>query len=277
MKYIKIGKIKITTRTKSGYLLSALPNTTVGTMKYKKTEYIDTDGAEYTEMLYQPRTLTVNGYIMARSNSEYRNHKKILLRELNSKELQAMEFFDGEDKYIAKVFVDGTVNIGKEINRMVAPFSFNLIIPDFFFKAKNATVQALYSRKDLIKGSFDIPKEGLVFTLRTNKAVILNNGGVETYPMLKLKCVEEKTEKGVEIHNNTTGEYIKLNYQLTVGEVVSIDCEHIAVNSSINGNIINTVTPDSTFFRYKKGNTEVEVKTNGVTVMSSFNELYTGV
>lgn len=277
MKYIKIGKIKITTRTQNGFLLSILPNTTAGTMKYKKTEYIETDGATYTEMLYQPRNMTINGHITSRSNSELINYKKLLLREINSKELQEMEYFDGKNKYIASVLVDGTVNVGKEIGKTVVPFSFNIIIPSFYFKAKNTTKQKLYGRENLIEGSFEIPEEGIMFTRRINKATIINNGGVEVPPFFELKCVEEKTERGIEIYNNTSGEYIKLNYQPAVDETINIDCENITVVSSLNGNIINTVTPDSTFFKYKKGTTEVEIKTHGVMVVSSFNELYTGV
>ena len=277
MKYIKIGNVYMSTRTKSGFLLSVLPNTSAGTMKYKKTEYIDTDGAEYSEMLYQPRTMAINGYIMANSNSELREHRKKLLNDINSKELQEMEYFDGKNKYTASVLVDGTVNIGKVINNIVAPFSFNLIIPGFYFKAEQPTIQKLYEREDLIKGTFEIPEEGIMFTKRTNRAHIKNNGGVAVHPLLELKCVEEKTENGIEIYNNTTGEYIKLNYQPTAGEAITVDCENITVISSLNGNIISTVTPDSTFFKYKKGTTEVEVKTHGVTVTSSFKELYTGV
>lgn len=277
MKYIKIGTIKITTRTKSGFLLSVLPNTTAGTMKYKKTEYIDTDGAEYSEMLYQPRMMTVNGYIMARSNSELREYRKNLLNELNSKEMQKMEYFDGKNKYTATVLIDGTVNIGKAINNIVAPFLFNIIIPGFYFKAEEITTHRLYAREDLIKGTFEIPEEGIMFTKRKNSATVKNNGGVAVYPLFELKCVEEKTEKGIEIHNITTDEYIKLDYQPSVGETITIDCENITVVSSINGNIIRTVTPDSTFFKYKKGNTDVEIRTHGVMITSSFNELYTGV
>lgn len=277
MKYLKIGNVYLSTRTKSGFLLSVLPNTSVGTMKYKKTEYIDTDGAEFSEVLYQPRTMTINGYIMANSNRELREHRKKLLNELNSKEMQEMEYFDGENKYTASVLVDGTVNIGKELNKRVAPFSVNIIVPDFYFKAEKPIVQKLYEREDLIQGTFEIPEEGIMFTKRINKAEIKNNGGVAVHPLFELKCVEEKTEKGIEIYNNTTDEYIKLNYQPTVGETISIDCEKITVISSLNGNIISTVTPDSTFFKYKKGTTEIEIKTHGVTVTSSFKELYTGV
>lgn len=277
MKYIKIGNVYMSTRTKSGFLLSVLPNTSVGTMKYKKTEYIETDGAEFSEMLYQPRAMTINGYIMANSNSELREHRKKILNELNTKELQKMEYFDGRNKYTASVLVDGTVNIGKVINNIVAPFSFNLIIPGFYFKAEKPTIQKLYEREDLVKGTFEIPEEGIMFTKRTNRAYIKNKGGVAVHPLLELKCVEEKTEKGIEIYNNTTGEYIKLNYQPTAGEAITVDCENITVISSLNGNIISTVTPDSTFFKYIKGTTEVEIKTHGVTVTSSFKELYTGV
>lgn len=113
---------------------------------------------------------------------------------------------------------------------------------------------SVFRRQDMIYGEYTLP---MVFTIRTNDADILVAGDIETEPVFTIYNTNsdevslQDTEYGIEIRNETTGKFIKLNYHTTDGETITIDIPNAEITSSVQtednnyGNLLNFLSNDT--------------------------------
>jgi len=273
MKYIKIGNIRITTRSREGYLLTAAPDTSSGDVQTNVINYAGCDGEEIKDIYFKSRSFSVEGYIFSNSERGYHMLRRKLIHELIPKKEYELEYYDGSNTYKAVAVLDGNVTFGRVIGRKNGSFLLNVTIPGFYFKSKKRTFVKVYQRQNLITGSFTLPA---VFTTRVSEATVLNKGDVPAFPVFTLSCISVEGN-AISITNDTTNEKILLNYTPTVGEVITIDCENFKIESNINGNIIKHLSADSVFFLIGTGNVSLSCQTHGVLVSVELFERYSGV
>lgn len=273
MKYIKIGDIKMTTRSSNGYLLTAAPDTSSGDVQANVINYAGCDGEEIKDIYFKSRSFSIEGYILSHSEQGYQLLRRKLIHELIPKKEYELEYYDGGDTYKAMVFIDGNVTFGRVVGRKNGSFLLNVTIPGFYFKSKKSVFTEVYQRRDLITGNFTLPT---VFTERRSTTNVSNKGDVPAFPVFTLSCISVE-ENQISITNDTTNEKIILNYTPTVGEKIIIDCENFKIESSIKGNIIKYLSADSVFFLIGTGNVRLSCQTNGVGISVEFFERYSGV
>lgn len=104
-----------------------------------------------------------------------------------------------------------------------------------------------------------------VSTQRTNIAGVLNRGGVNVYPVIKIynNTLDSTTgtSSGVEIKNNTTGAIIEIVRDMKPGENITVDLPNRTIFSSIDGSIINYISDNTVLssFYLIPGNNNVEI------------------
>lgn len=122
---------------------------------------------------------------------------------------------------------------------------------DPYFESAEPTDCALYSREDLISGSFTLP---CVFTKRITDCVVCNNGDVRSEPVFTIMCKtvgENAQQHGFSIQNHTTGHGIKLEYDLSNNEMITIDIakrqivSNLQTEDNYDGNLIYYLSEDS--------------------------------
>ncbi len=273
MKYIEIDGIRLTTRTGHGYLLTTAPNTTSASGNFNKAEYTDTDGADYKEFFYNERSFNISGYILCDTERGYYELRRKLISSLSPKTHHKLVYYNGFEKFTADIIIDRGVTFGKVIKKTNSAFSIPVIIPDFYFNSGREFKKDVFKRESLVKGTFTLP---CIFTQRTNRAEVYNYGDASAVPVFELICFGT-SDGNIEIHNETTNEFLKLDYTPTEGEIITIDCKSFEAESSINGNIIKHITADSVFFDLPEGKSAVSCPTYGVSVKIKYFNRYAGV
>lgn len=268
MKRVKIGNIMIDSGC---YTLSGVVGADAGNVTGNEKNYIDTDGAITTDVYFQPRTIEINGYILADNVAWYSRLKQDLLRGCNPKKKYDLYYFNGHKKYYAEVRPDQLPSI-TPINFCNAQFTLYLVIDGFYWLSESEIISTVFMRTDKVKGTFTLP---MVLTQRISKANVYNDGDVEIFPTFEIMCESSVSE--LLIKNNVTGAFIKIAKALTSGEKVVIDNENKTVISDQQGNLINYVTKESDFFSVQPGAEEIECVANNVSVICLHRNRYLGV
>ncbi len=124
--------------------------------------------------------------------------------------------------------------------------------------------EVLFSRTDLIRGSFTLP---CVFTQRIMRRTLVNRGDVLSEPIITFFGVQQSKEavveerSGISIVNHTNGKRIELLYEIAEGETVTLDISKRSIRSDRNGNIMFSLGKESYLsdFWLDPGENDVEV------------------
>ena len=273
MRLFKIGSVTIKSGTRKGYLLTERPNTETGSVTQNIHNYVDMDGAEYSDIFFAPRTFEIKGAILFDNTAEKLALKRKLIAECNPKAKINLSYFNGREYYCAPAIAMALPEFGEEMNG-VLPFMISICLPGFYWLSANEIKNNIYKRTNTLKSPFILP---MVFSERINQARINNNGEVATYPIFNITCNEDIGATGITIKNNTTQKHITIDYAAEQGETITVNHEEATVTSSTNGNIIKYVTADSDFFTLEPGLNEIESMIPGATVTSLHRCRYLGV
>lgn len=263
------GKINFSVMSK--FVCSTCKGINEGIVNRRKINYIDTDGAEYVDDLYDERTITLEGYIAAASDTELERARCDLTRICNGKN-RGKFVWSGKTK---RYFTDAIGELPEFGDRVgnVLPFVCTFIAYDFYWKDDKITSAAIASFEDHIKSTFTFP---LVFTTKKSKADILNNGDIEADVLITISCKETSGTDGVlKIYNHTTGKQMILNHNIVAGEVIKIDTKNCDITTTGSSNLLSKMDPSSEFFKLALGlNTLEVVNTNSNCVYSCVCEHY---
>lgn len=273
VRMFKFGDIVIKSGVKSGYLLTERPNTETGNVTQNVINYIDTDGADYRDVFFAPRDFEVKGAILFWSEAEKLTLKHKLITACNPKNKMDLSYFNGRDFYYAQAMAAALPEFGEEM-RGVLPFVISMRIPGFYWLSNKEIANNVFIVTKLLRSAFTLPT---VFSTRVNRAVIVNDGGAQSYPTFTIVCNEDADVPEIKIENKTTGKMIKLIYTAALGEIITINHEDCVVTSSVNGNIIKYVAADSDFFAYEPGLNDIECNLPGASVTSRYRCRYLGV
>ncbi len=99
----------------------------------------------------------------------------------------------------------------------------------------------VHSRSDLIYPQFTLP---CVFTESVTRCGVINRGDIPSMPVFEIRALSGG-DGGIIIENETTGHSLRIDHSFTAGELVAVDTQNRSITSSVYGNIINSLTPES--------------------------------
>ena len=278
MRYFKFEDITIRSNTGKGYLLTEKPNTEFGDVNKNEINYIDTDGSMIKDVYFQPRSIDINGHILADSQAELEILKRKLICSCNPKNDIELIYFNGVRKYYALAKPTSLPDFGEQRGWNIE-FIVYFTIPRFYWLSEGEIQNNVFARKDILKTPFEFPT---MFTTRTKKAIIVNDGDVETpciFDIYSSNMAAKQNTPSIKLINNTTNKYIELIHTIQRGEVITINTESAPITSNINGNLITEVTPDSIFFTLVRGVNDIEaiLSDTSAVVVSRHRCQYMGV
>lgn len=262
----------ITISNHGEYVLAGVSNLETGSASKNEINYINTDGAEYQDITYNPRMFEISGFIDACDTLAMVLSKRKLIQACSLKTPFRLQYCNREEMYSAECYFDKLPTFEKRIGWRL-PFKLYLVIPGFWWQSGFEKKFSIYSYHDEVIDTFTLPA---VFTSFINQADVYNNGDSEAYPIFTVKY-ENPNESKIMIKNTTSGKQINLNYSLSLGEVVTIDCYNKIATSSINGNVTGSTVLGSDFFLLEKGVNHIECESEGNIVDVRFYENYLGV
>lgn len=259
----------------SQYMITKIEGLNEGGVSWQEYTYIDTDGAEYDNGLYEPRTLTVTGYIRANDRNALHSSRAGLTRIINGKNKGILHYKTGGRQYFTEAIPE-LPEFGSPSQNFM-PFVIYFKLYKFYWKEESGNTRDIWKREDKIKSNFSFP---LVMTVRTNESVLFNGGDVPAPVIIKIyggltSAVSTlNIDTGITVTNKTTGEYLELEYDISENEVITIDTDKAAVVSSLNGNILHKMTEQSTFFKLQCGENIIEVTNHSNTQAVAIAEFY---
>ena len=259
----------------SQYMITKIEGLNEGGVSWQEYTYIDTDGAEYDNGLYEPRTLTVTGYIRANDRNALHSSRAGLTRIINGKNKGILHYKTGGRQYFTEAIPE-LPEFGSPIQNFM-PFVIYFKLYRFYWKEESGNMRDIWKREGKIKSVFSFP---LVMTVRTNESTLYNGGDVAApiiiriYGGLTSAASTLSIDMGLTIVNKTTGKYIELEYDISKNEVITIDTDKATVISSINGNILHKMTEQSTFFKLQCGENVIEVLNHSGTQVVAIAEFY---
>lgn len=258
-------------------LLSFEPNEI--NAQYQTASYIGQDGTDVLGANYEPRYVTLQGHIMARSTAEHFALRQKLISLCDGKTERDLIYFEGLHHYKAKAIAAVPVFSGRQ--GFCLPFTIKFTIPSFFWTDKDETERSIVNYIPLISTfNFDPLFE---FSQTVTQATI-SNSDVPTPFIIEVKGRggTPSDTYGITITNETTGEVIKIERDIADGELITIDTENATATSSVSGDIITSISDDSIIdMMLASGNNVIKAENlnvnNDVSVVIKYRNRFVGV
>lgn len=242
-----------------------------GETAYQRTDLIG-DGAVYSNFRYNPRIVSLKGYILPKKGERIEDLRCKLASLVNGKTVDKLTYFDGENSFFCECFGDIPV-FSKPVKESVL-FNINFTVPDFFWYSSELTSIPVSQRVKNITNPFTLPR---VFTIKTANAAVYNHNDFNIYPIIKIIANEMTSTVSLVILNDTTGEKITLSqYAVSAGEAITIDLK--SLTADVGGVSVINYFNDFSDFAIIPGNNLLKVTdSNGnskITVAVEFNRQY---
>lgn len=251
------GENKIDFRLGGKYWLEKVEGLNEGSVTRREDEYIDTDGLEYGDELYEPRTVTLYGFIQATSRKELFQLRQKMARILNGKAKGILKYSNGFNRYFSEAVAD-LPQFGERVQNIL-PFVVDFNLYRFYWKDDYRYDTQVFSRSDKLLGRFTFASltDKIIVSEVIPSGTLVNSGDIKTDLIIRVKGTKTPSQtsanKGFKITNEATGEYIQLAYNISNGETVTIDTRECTITSSNGTNLMNCLHVDSTFFRLECG------------------------
>ncbi len=261
-----------------------------GSAAYQREDYADTDGDEIVSAVYDPRTITIDGHIIAGTLEERFHLRRMLYRVMDGKTAGTLTYENDAGIWTIRA-VPRLPTVGKPVTgALISPAVFEFEAPSFYWTAASEKVAPLYRRRDLITFPFSLPA---VWTERLMSAEVVNDGSLDAPPVIIINGEkaaaseqvgpQEVTPPGITITvTNAAGDTKRLilNYSPEEAETVTIDCDAMTVTGDIGGNLIRYVDVTSDFPVVSVGkNTVTMTNTTGrvITAIMKWHDREAGV
>jgi predicted phage tail component-like protein len=271
------------------FIITAIDGINRPDIQRQEVATIDSDGKKIVRTSYASKTITVNGYIRADNKSELYAVKLELTRILECKTDGKLVYEVDNRKYFTEAIPSETPVFGDIVQHFI-PFTIMFDAYNIYWKALKETKEDVYERfagiPNLENGKFKFP---CIFSYRNNKKTFYNKGNLSCDFTCIIQGISEAGELtagamsgtqayGFQIKNNTTGEHMIINYNVAVGETVTVDTADFSIESSKAGNILHKLKNGTDFFKLAPGKSEIEVTNfntaNNIIVSLCFNETY---
>ena len=270
-RYFKFKDIVISNN--GDYVLQSATNLETGSATSRKVNYIDTDGSEYRDIYYNERIFEISGFVQAFDSDTMVSLKRRLIAACSLKEPFELIYYNRQGEYRAECYFDKLPTFGTR-KQWYLPFKLYLRIPGFYWQSAQLYNMKVFGYRDDVIDTFTLP---CVFTSRINSADITNLGDCSSYPVFTVECETPAEGSSIIIINNTSGQSVKVNYQTSENEVITIDNFNQIVTSNINGNITKYIDISTRFFPIEQGINRLEVISLGNVVTLKFRENFLGV
>lgn len=269
-RYIKIGNIKIGKKNK--YVFSDIEGVAGGDIGYQEDVFAETDGAEYSQIAFKPRQLTIKGTIIAGTEEELQELKRDLISTCNPKKELDIYYHNGFCEYYAKGMADGMPDFAKR-RKSTMDFIIYIKIPSFFWLTNQDIVTGIYTVQARLDRNFTFPG---AFSVRIDSNVVVNDGEEEVFPVIVLSC-ETPNADPIILCNDTQNKTLNLNYTMSRGETVTIDMYNRSIISSVNGSLLNYLSRTDNFWSIGVGQNVIRVSTTYITATMYHRNRYIGV
>lgn len=240
----------------SKYVFTSVEGLNGASTTRQENTYAGLDGADYTDILYQPETLTIKGFICAGSRQELVSLRANLFWILNGKDSGTLFYQVGSKQYFTEA---QTVKpLTGERMQNILPFTVYFERNKVLWKRNIAHNYDIYRRENKLKTTFTLP---CAFSTRDTVTTVYNAGDLPADCIITIAGITPSAKtgtQGIEIKNNTTGEGIYLDCAVEQGETITIDTGNTTVISTTRGNIMNHLLSESVFFKLPLGESEIE-------------------
>ena len=209
-------------------------------------------GEKTVSSRFLPRIITVGGDIIEK------NALGRIIRVLSDKGTLYVKS-RGEERQIdvRAIAMEEAEKIG-DITRVV----FQFVADDPAFTAYYDEKKGIYSRTDLIKGSFTPP---CVFTERISGGCVVNSGDLDVEPVIYVICEETSGKVSqITITHNDNGAKIKLSHKFSAGETLIIDIGNAEITDADGKSLLSSVSDDTYLseFILKKGENNISIQSD---------------
>lgn len=162
---------------------------------FQKDDLI-TDGSIYSNFKYEPRVVSLRGYILPRKGESLEELRIALYEKCNGKTASELLYESGNHTYITEAVADAPVTAKRVANS--AEFNINFTLPGFFWYQKEAVRVGIYATEGNIPIPFTMPR---TFGHTVSKAKIINTNGFDIYPKIKITSRADNTIKSLTVTN----------------------------------------------------------------------------
>lgn len=239
------------------------------------------DGVTYIDSVLEPRYISIEFIIRGTDYAEVRNKRAEMSRIVNPKKgLGTIRYVSGDlDREIRAVaetvpfFPDGD-NRGERWQRGTISF----LCPSPYWTSTQINEEPTF------KPMFQFPFEGTFeMGIQRDERIVVNDGDASSPVYIELFGPAVNPI----IRNNTTGEFIKINRTLKVGEFLRLDTspgnktvEFVAEDGTAT-NVFNWIDLSSSFFELELGENEIVYSADndiqGAVVNISYYKRYAGI
>lgn len=190
------------------------------------------DGTTFVDMMLANRPLSIIGGIIAPTREKMYQYRREFMRILNSKlGLGTLVYTNSYRSYAIQAVVEGTPNFDERIVTN-QPFTINFICPDPYFTDVSPMSKGLRFEIGGLMFPLVLPTQ---FATASYEAYFQNDGDVPTPVEIHYKGPALNPV----VTNETTGEYIKIKYDLSENDV-------LVINTAFGRKRVEVVNPDGT-------------------------------
>ncbi|PWW37403.1 MULTISPECIES: phage tail family protein [Paenibacillus] len=210
------------------------------------------DGTSFVDMMLADRPISMVGGIIAKNQYELYKYRREITRILNPKlGLGTLIYTNPYRNYAIQAVAEGAPQFNDRIV-VNQPFTINLVCPDPYFTDVEPQEQALRYESGGFRFPLHLPTQ---FAKLGFTGSFSNDGDVSTPVEIQYKGPALNPI----ITNETTGEFIKVNYNLTSSDVLIINTAfgkkrvEILNNDGTRTNVFHWIDLSSTFFQLIPG------------------------
>lgn len=241
----------ITFGNEKPFILSHIDGTGGVAADLKTTKSPYQDGSTLVGVTMEDRLVSITGAIMATTREEMYQLRRRLTQILNSKSAGKLIYTNDAHTYVIDAVPDGSPAFGdRHANNQL--FAANFICPDPFWTDENEIVKALKFEE----GGLTFPlRLSTMFAFSAYRGIFTNSGDVDTPVTVHYRG----PAKNPLVMNETTGEFIKVNYDLTDEDVLEISTAfgrkrvEVVNDDGTRTNVFHWIDLDSTFFQLVPG------------------------
>ena len=245
----------------------------------QKQKSINQDGESYLDNYLEPRYITLQITLVAKNTAEMSSIRSRLLKVLNPKlGLGILRYEVGNNIKELKALAEFAPDFfpEEEFRDTRQKAFLSLYCPNPYWQDISISSEEMVTWIGGMTFPLSLPTE---FAMAGEKIInIINSGDVETPITLEISG----TATNPKVMNTLTGEYIKVNRTLDVGDTLIITTEFANKRVEQNGiNVFNYIDLGSTFFSLNAGDNILELTTDDIndnaTIKISYRNRYLGV
>ncbi|WP_317982814.1 phage tail family protein [Romboutsia faecis] len=268
IKYISsLGEIDF--KNSEPIILQSITGLSETKAEHTTTKYINQDGEKYEKSNLNKKEIVIKFLLIGNSHEDYINYRNKILRVINPKAGEGELIYSyGDIQRSIKLVPDESPTMPIKSNTKFAECEVVLLAHDPYMKDVMEYGEEICTWVGGMSFKFSLP---LSFKKRgETKQNIYNNGHVET----PIKIYFKGPANNPCVINHSTGEFIKVNRELTSDDTLIINTEfsNKTVEIERNGvrtNAFNYIDLDSTFFKLRVGDNLIEYTTeNNLTPQS---------